>query len=189
MTKPTNLISIEKATGKSMDWWVQELDNSGARDMSHGEIAKFLFEKLDKSGMNSPGWWAQGITVAYEQLTGRRVPGQLANGLFEMTISKTILESRDSYFPKVSSWLQSQPNFNGQTYSKPRSSETPKRSNWRCDFADGSKFTASVEVNGDKSKLVLAHTAIPTQQESAAWKYYWSNIMGELQNLSASAVR
>lgn len=178
MTKSINTESIEKASGESWETWVHKLDRAGARELSHAELAKLVNGQLE--GVESGGWWAQGITVAYEQHIGRRVPGQLANGLFELAVSKSVARSRDVLFPVVVKWFEGKRELSGEEPLKPRSTETPKRSNWRCDFADGSKFAATVEENGEKSKLVLSHTAVPTKEEADTWKTYWKGIADEL---------
>lgn len=178
MTKPINTESIEKATGKLWEAWVDELDERGARELSHTELAKLVNERLQ--GMESSDWWAQGITVAYEQHIGRRIPGQLANGLFEVAVSKSVAKPRSELFPALVEWLEDKTEFNDQVPLKRRSTETPKRSNWRCDFSDGSKFAATIEDSGDKSKLVLSHTAVPTKQESDEWKEYWRTVINEI---------
>lgn len=179
MTKPTNLTAIEKATGKPWSAWAEELDAAGARDLSHAKLAELAGKRL-KGLTDNVAWWAQGLTVAYEQHIGRRVPGQLANGLFEVSVSKTVASPRPELFPAIVTWFESQKRLNGQTPSKPRSSETPKRSSWRCDFEDGGRFSATVEAAGEKSKLVLAHTAIPNQEEATVWKDFWREIVGSL---------
>lgn len=175
MTKPINTDSIAKATNKSWDDWVKDLDARGARQLSHKDLARQLYDELDGK-LDNHGWWAQGITVAYEQHTGKRIPGQLANGLFEMAVSKTIQTSRSNLFPTVVSWFEAQGELDRREYVKPRSSQTPKRSSWRCDFVDGSKFAATVEDSDNKSKLVLSHTDIPTKQEADTWKEFWRSV-------------
>ena len=178
MTKPISTQSIEKATGKAWAAWLNELDNAGARELSHADLAKLVNTKL--KGMESGGWWAQGITVAYEQHIGKRIPGQLAGGLFEIAVSKTSDTPRSEQFARIVAWFESQPELNRQRILKPRSSETPKRSNWRCDFEDGSKFAATVEENGDKSKIVLSQTAIPSKEVADEQKAYWKTTLADL---------
>ena len=53
------------------------------------QIARWLAET---HGVD--GWWAQGITVGYEQAHGRRLPGQQADGTFSVTVTKTIAAPR-----------------------------------------------------------------------------------------------
>lgn len=180
MTKAQNIAAIEQATGRVWDEWVAQLNAHSASELAHKELAALVNEVLSGMAVESPAWWAQGITVAYEQYIGKRVPGQLANGLFELAVSKVVTQPRNEFFPVVVKWLESQSDLNGAMPLKPRVSETPKRSNWRCDFADGSKFAATVEVNGDKSKIVLSHTDVPTQEEHDVWKVYWREVADTL---------
>lgn len=180
MTKPINTESIEKATGKTWEQWVKDLDARGARDMTHKDLAHQLYDELDGK-LDNHGWWAQGITVAYEQHIGKRVPGQLVNGLFEVSVSKTALLPRGESFSRLTQWFESQTELDGQEVLKPRSSQTPKRSSWRCNFADGGKFTATVEeASGDRSKIILAHTDIPTKQAADDWKQFWRDTVDKL---------
>jgi len=182
MTKPINVASIQKATNKSWEQWVEELDEGGARQMSHKDLAFKLYKQLDGT-IDNHGWWAQGITVAYEQHIGKRVPGQLANGLFEFAVSKTVAKSRVDLFAQTVEWFEGQSELNGSEILKSRSSETPKRSNWRCNFIDGSKFSSTIEGNDQRSKLILAHTALPNKEDADEWKIFWAKIAQELTGL------
>src|SRR5690606_39188985 len=85
MTKPIATAAFAEKTGKSWQGWLDFLDGIGARDLSHTEIARAIVETGEASG-----WWAQGITVAYEQHIGRRQPGQRPNGGYEVSVSKTV---------------------------------------------------------------------------------------------------
>lgn len=172
MTKPQATKGIEKATNKSWQQWMNELDEMGARDMTHTEIARKLYDQLDGK-LENHGWWAQGISVAYEQQIGRCVPGQLANGKFEIAVSKTVGLSSEELFECAVAWMESQHDLNNHVVNKPRSSQTPKRSNWRCNFDDGSKLTATVEEAGEKSKIVVAVTDVPSKGLADEWKTFW----------------
>ncbi|MGI9027891.1 MAG: hypothetical protein ACR2FM_03590 [Candidatus Saccharimonadales bacterium] len=179
MTKPINTASIEKATNKSWQQWVKELDESGSRQLSHIDLVRKLHNELDGK-LKSHDWWAQSIAVAYEQHVGKRVPGQLANGLFELAVSKTVPQARSKVFIRVVEWFEKRNELNGREPLKPRSTQTPNRSNWRCDFADGSKFAATVEGDDIKSKLVLSHTLVQSEKEADNWKVFWKNVADEL---------
>src|SRR5690554_6590651 len=89
MTRPTSSEAIEKATGKTWDEWLEFFQSIGAQDLSHKEIA----QKVHQNG--TPGWWAQNVTVAYEQHIGRRKPGQDNKGAFMINVSRTIEASTD----------------------------------------------------------------------------------------------
>src|SRR5690606_36149235 len=112
MTKPINIESIEKATSKSWNKWVEALEGIGAKDMAHVDIARRVETMLEGS-VESPGWWAQSITVAYEQHIDRRVPGQMTDGSFATSVSKAVATTRAELFPKVVTWFESQASLNG----------------------------------------------------------------------------
>lgn len=179
MTKAQDTTTIERATNRQWSEWVADLDAAGARDMGHTKLAQLVRSKLGDS-FESGAWWAQMITVAYEQHIGRRIPGQLADGTFEIAVSKTYQQGRKVMFDGVIEWFEHKEDFAGVKVTHMRISHTPKRSNWRCNFPDGSKFAATVEGSGQTSKIVLSHTALPSKQEADRWRKYWREI---LQNL------
>ena len=76
--------AVRNATGRTWAAWFELLDAGGAVELGHTEIARLL---IDDHGV--PGWWAQSVTVAYEQARGRRAPGQRPDG-WEVTASKTV---------------------------------------------------------------------------------------------------
>ena len=65
---PTPSVSDAKVaenTGKSLQDWYQVLDEWGAKEKSHKEIAAYLYDEHSVSG-----WYAQSITVEYERDRG-----------------------------------------------------------------------------------------------------------------------
>ena len=77
--------SVLKNTGRTWDEWFKSLDKSGAKSRKHPEIVRWI---SDEHGVD--GWWAQQVTVAYEQDRGMRAPGQRADGTYNVTASKTV---------------------------------------------------------------------------------------------------
>lgn len=77
--------AVQAATGKTHDEWHAVLHEAGAKDWSHKEIAAYLVEEHAVDG-----WWAQGITVDYEQKVKGRLPGQRPDGTFECAVRRTI---------------------------------------------------------------------------------------------------
>ena len=53
--------------------------------LGHSALARHLY---DNHGV--PGWYAQGITVAYERARGVRVLNQRLSGDFEVSVTKTV---------------------------------------------------------------------------------------------------
>ena len=86
-TEPAGVTSeaaVLCATGRGSDDWYDLLDDWGARERSHKEIARHLQEA---HGVR--GWWAQSVTVGYERSRGLRAKHQRPDG-FAVSVSKTI---------------------------------------------------------------------------------------------------
>lgn len=180
MTKPSNIPTIEKATGISWDDWLSYFDEIGAKDLSHKEIAERVHEKLVH--LENGGWWSQGVTVAYEQHIGRREPGQRSDGSYETSASKTVDGTMDDVLEK---WIQlttDKPGFNGVALEKePTWSATEKWRNWRCALVDGTRVAVSIyQKTPEKASLGLGHLKLKSNDEAETWKVYWKEFLKEL---------
>lgn len=178
MTKPINTEGIEKATGKRWEEWVKILDDIGAKDLTHKEIARKLYDMLDGK-LENHGWWAQGITVAYEQQIGRRVPGQREDGTFEVSVNKTLNGSMDDVFAAWLELTEQQADFNGiKPVSEPSTSETEKWRNWRVNLADGTKVVVGInQKTPEKAGLGLAHQKVASSEDAEVWRSYWQEFL------------
>ena len=171
--------AMSKATGKSLDEWCALLDERGARDLPHKEIARLLHEEFDV-----PGWWSQMVTVEYERKTGRRETGQKASGEFTTTVSKTLPGTMDAALDR---WLAGLPApdgpaaFDGVPFAaEPSVSRTEKRRYWRVPLADGAKITVFISVKpggaaagGEATLLAVETSKLTGSAEIARWKAYW----------------
>ncbi len=77
--------ALRDATGRDRAEWFALLDQAGAATWKHPDIANWLV-----TAHRVDGWWAQGITVGYEQARGIRQPGQRQDGTFEASVSRTV---------------------------------------------------------------------------------------------------
>ena len=76
--------SIEK-TGHDLAYWFDVMDRFGGVAKSHTALTEHLYEKYEV-----PGWYCQGIVVAYERARGKRVMNQKCDGSFEVSVSKVM---------------------------------------------------------------------------------------------------
>ena len=76
--------AIQRGSGKTWAQWRELLDAWGAAEKPHDEIARYVYE------LGVDGWWAQGVTVGYERMIGRRGVGERADGKFSTSASKTV---------------------------------------------------------------------------------------------------
>lgn len=81
---PQSDSTVRERTGEGWEHWLAELDEWGASERNHTEIARHLREDLELDG-----WWAQTIAVGYERARGRRAVGETAHG-FTANASRTI---------------------------------------------------------------------------------------------------
>lgn len=72
-------------TGHGFDHWFPVLDRFGGPAKGHTALARHLF---DAHGV--PGWYSQGITVAYERARGVRDVNQRCDGEYEVSVSKVM---------------------------------------------------------------------------------------------------
>ena len=72
-------------TGHGFDHWFAILDKFDAVKKGHTAAARHLYET---HGVD--GWYAQGITVAYERARGVRTVNQRGDGAYEVSVSKTV---------------------------------------------------------------------------------------------------
>lgn len=77
--------AVRQATGRGSEEWFALLDEAGAAGWGHTAIARWLVDEQEVDA-----WWAQGLTVRYEQARGLRLPGQQADGSFTASASKTL---------------------------------------------------------------------------------------------------
>jgi hypothetical protein len=154
-------------TGRSWDEWFELLDAWGATEQKHREIARWL---VDAHAMD--GWWAQTVTVAYEQERGMRAPGQRADGSFSVNASKTIAVALDELFDAFHDegtrerWLGG-PELRVRT-ARPGKSIT-------ADWEDGStRLSIGFVAKGpDKSQVALAHEKVATAEQADELKAFW----------------
>jgi hypothetical protein len=158
---------ISRRTGRGWEEWFDMLDDWGAVDRPHKEVASWLREE-----QGVPGWDSQSITVSYERARGLREVGQHADG-FAVTASKTVNVPVERLFdawvdpPERERWLPDSERLSERTATRPR--------NARFDWDDGAtRVVVGFESKGDaKSVVSLAHERLPDAGEADRMKAFW----------------
>lgn len=164
--------SVKAKTGYTWERWVRALDAAGAADMSHREIARYVYERYEVSG-----WWAQMVTVGYERIRGLRAIGQRRDGTFEANKSKTFavpvarLYRAFSHKSTRQRWLP--------VDLKIRTSVRDKsmRITWDDDTSVEAYF---VKKGASKSQVAIQHRKLPSKAAVAEMKEYWGSRLGRL---------
>jgi hypothetical protein len=168
---------IRANTGRGWDEWFALLDGWGAAERPHPEIARWLHEEHGVGG-----WWAQGVTVAYEQARGLRAPGQRRGGAFEVNASKTVAVPVDRLYEAFvdpalrERWLP-EATLEVRTAHPGRS----MRANWD----DGStRLVINFTARGDaKSQAALVHERVPDAGTADKLKAFWRERLAVLKQV------
>ena len=178
VVKPPYSDDVVRAnTGRTWDEWFALLEGWGAVERPHPEIARWL-----NGEHGVPGWWAQGVTVAYEQARGLRAPRQRRGGHFEVNATKTVHVPAERLYQAFADpglrerWLPG-------AAVEVRTARPGKsiRANWD----DGSTrlviaFTARGEA---KSQVALAHERVPDAATADRLKSFWRERLAALKQL------
>lgn len=171
---------IERTTRRSWTEWMEFMDRIGAADLDHALIAQKVNEELARMRppIDNPGWWAQGITVAYEQRSGRRLPGQQPDGTFQMSVSRTSNTDMQEALEKWVAFAAADPEVSKAIATQPKTSGTDKRHTWRSKAVDGSSlmFTSEVRPSG-KTALIMQQLKLPSHEANMAAKEFWAGVL------------
>jgi hypothetical protein len=165
---------VERATEKSWDEWLGFMAAIGAEHLDHHQIALRVHEELGDS-VEQRGWWAQSVTVAYEQHVGRRIPGQRADGTFQVGVSRSTALGTAELMERWAVFAAADGTVRGIVAGTPRVSGTDRRITWRTKAADGSSVVVTSEPkrNGTAS-LVVTQVGLPTPESHGEARERWA---------------
>jgi hypothetical protein len=141
---------IRRRTGRGWEEWFDLLDEWGAADRSHREIARWLAER---QGIHPLAWNAQAVAGSYELARGLRVVGEHPEG-FTITASKTVAVPVDRLYDAFvdgslrARWL-SDDQLDERTATRPKSA--------RFDWGDGATrvHVTFAAKDDDRSRVAL----------------------------------
>jgi len=166
--------AVMRATGKAWEEWLKVLDKAGAVKMPHKAIAEMVYDRF-----GIPGWWAQMVTVGYEQARGLRSMYEKADG-FAANASKTFQANLERLYgawhdPRLREvWLPGAP------------LDVRKSSDGKSMRITWTLGNSSVEVNfyakgPEKSMVQVQHSKLSDAEAVAAQKAYWSSGLERLK--------
>jgi hypothetical protein len=175
-TRITSDEAIRQKTGRGWEEWFDLLDEWGAAERPHREVARWVAEEHGIEGRV-----AQAVTVTYERIRGGRAVGERPDG-FAITASKTVAVPVDRLYEAFleeslrERWLPVG-ELRERTASKPRSA--------RFDWGDGETrvnvgFTAKGEA---KSAVALAHERLADAEESERMRAFWRERLTALKDV------
>lgn len=160
--------SIRRRTGHGWEEWFDLLDEWGAADRTHREIARWV---ADQQGIEPLAWNAQAIAGSYERARGLRAVGEHADG-FRASTTKTVAVPVDRLYDAFvdpaarKGWLP-----DGQL--RRRTATKPKVAHF--DWGDGGSrvHVTFAAKDGTKSTATLSHERLADAAERDRMKSYW----------------
>ncbi|HHU40054.1 MAG TPA: hypothetical protein GXZ45_12345 [Propionibacterium sp.] len=164
--------AMARATGRTHDQWRVVLTEAGAMAWPHAEIARHL---VDVHGLD--GWWAQGVTVDFEQACKGRLPGQRADGTFSASKTATIPGEPLDALALVASIVTDR---HGEPHGQNLTASMP---NVRWRLADGTRLAAAVQGRNKSGVPVnLAWEKLPTAEAATLAKAELGDILAEARH-------
>jgi uncharacterized protein YndB with AHSA1/START domain len=172
----TSDAAIRERTGRGWEEWFALLDEWGAAERTHRDIARWLAEQ---QGIDPLAWNAQAIAMSYERTRGLREAGEHADG-FAITATKTVAVPVERLYDAVVDaterrrWLPDA-ELRERTATRPRSA--------RFDWGEnGSRVTVTFVDKGDaKSTVALEHARLADAEEAERKKAYWRERVATLK--------
>jgi len=171
--------AIERATGRTWADWLRIFEAAGAAELPHPEIARVALAEMPES-LENPGWWAQGVAIAFEHQIGLRVPGQSSTGDFRVGASRTLPLGRDD---AIERWVElfGESEHRGHAVESVRRSRTEKRSFWRANLHGAGKLEIAAEAKGeDRTSVTVNHTGLSSPDELESWRAHWKHCLASL---------
>lgn len=163
---------IQAGTGVPLDEWTRWLDEAGGRELDHAAIARMLPRRGEISE-----WWAQGVTVAYEQIIGRRVVGQSCEGDFAASASRTVPGDPDSVRDRWDAFMTPQ-RREELGLAEPSLTDTATWRYWRAAVDDGTRLSVNITAKDEgRCTLGLEHKGIETAEGREVWKTAWKRTL------------
>lgn len=165
--------AVRKATGRTWDEWLAELDSAGALKMAHPAIAILLHDRFE-----CQDWWCQMITVGYEQARGLREKHQTCGG-FSASASRTFTSPVTATYRMWAddasrrAWLSDPITVRKATPNK------SLRITWET---DGTSLDVNIYAKGAaKCQVVLQHNKLTSSEQVQEKKQFWAGRLDALK--------
>ena len=170
--------AIRERTGRGWEEWFDLLDEWGAAERPHREIARWVAEQ---QGAEPLAWNVQAVTVSYERARGGRAVGERADG-FAITASKMVGVPVERLFDAFTNeatrdrWLPDG-KLRERTATRPKSA--------RFDWSDGqTRVNVTFLGTGEaQSTVALEHARLPGAEEAEEMKGWWRERLNTLKSV------
>lgn len=164
----TSDAEIRRRTGRGWEAWFDLLDEWGAAQRPHREVARWVAEQ---QGIEPLAWNAQAVARSYERARGLRAVGEHADG-FRVSATKTVAVPVDRLYDAFvdtaerERWLP-----DGKLSTRKATKPTSARFDWGD---DGSRVHVTFTAKDDsKSTATVSHERLADAEERDRMKTYW----------------
>lgn len=162
----TSDAAVAAATGRGWDEWVDLVESGEVDRAEHAAVAAWLAEE---HGLD--GWWSQTVTVGWERITGRRLPGQRPDGTFTATVSRTVEldgPGLDAALRDASSLADLFPDLDVELRSRPGTRSV------RLGMPVGVALVTVARRGDGRATVTVNHEKLPDHDRIRAAKEFWS---------------
>jgi uncharacterized protein YndB with AHSA1/START domain len=167
--------SIRQRTGRGWEEWFDLLDEWGAPERSHRDIAIWVAEQ---QGIVPLAWNAQAVARSYELARGLRAVGEHPDG-FRVSTTRTVATPVERLYDAFvdpshrAHWLNGE--LRQRTATRPRSA--------RFDWGGGdSRVHVTFAPRGDdRSTATVSHERLADAREAERMKAFWRDRMTTLK--------
>jgi hypothetical protein len=169
--------TIGARTGRGWEEWFDLLDDWGAPERSHREIARWVAEQ---QGIQPLAWNAQAVASSYERARGLRAVGEYPEG-FTLTAQRTVRvpveRLYDAFVDEAlrERWLP-------EGLLRERTATRPKSA--RFDWGEGkTRVHVTFLAKGDeRSTVAVEHTRLADAEERERRKAWWRARLNTLRS-------
>jgi hypothetical protein len=165
----TSDAAIRERTGRGWEEWFDLLDEWGATERSHREIARWLAEQ---QGIDPLAWNAQAIAYSYERARGLRAAGQRADG-FAVTVSRTVAVPVERLYD---AFVDAPPDAGLRL----RTATRPKSAHFDAD--EGRVHVTFAAKGEDRSTVALEHARLADGDVAERMKASWRERLTALKS-------
>jgi uncharacterized protein YndB with AHSA1/START domain len=174
----TSDAAIRERTGRGWEEWFDLLDEWGAPERSHRDVARQLAELLE---LHPLAWNVQAVVGSYERARGLRQVGEHADG-FSVTASKTVAVPVEALFDafveedRRAGWLPGA-RLRERTATRPKSA--------RFDWEGGeSRVHVTFVAKGEgRSTATVSHERLPDAAAAEGMKAFWRERVATLKEV------
>jgi uncharacterized protein YndB with AHSA1/START domain len=174
----TSDATIRERSGRGWEEWFDLLDEWGAAERPHREIARWVAGRL---GIDPLAWNAQAIALSYERARGLRAVGQRSDG-FAVTVSRTVAVPVERLYQAFvdeslrERWLPDG-GLRERTATRPRSA--------RFDHDEGRVHVTFMAKGDGRSTVALEHARLADAERAdrmkASWREHLTALKAQLE--------